>query len=189
MWQRAEARERQREREVVLVLRPLSTGRGDYVSLLSCVLTFRMLLNFNRLSSGFTDYSYWGWIHYSRFTSQPVFTKITITPAHFKNGRISTPVAAHTCVHRIHLSECTGINLRNDAPFRPSKSFSNHSKCIFGQREWAGWHVELVLCLSSEPLTLRIKGERDCPLLPAAMPHTGCYDEKCIPFQRTVEKH
>lgn len=39
-------------------LRPLSGG--DYVSLLSCVLTFRMLLNFNGLSSGFTDYSYGG---------------------------------------------------------------------------------------------------------------------------------
>lgn len=71
----------------------LSTGRGDYVSLLSCVLTFRMLLNFNRLSSGFTDYSYWGWIHYSGITSLCVFTKITIAPAHFSPGR------KYTCTH------------------------------------------------------------------------------------------
>ena len=71
-------RERERggiEREFVCCLSLQGEQRGDYVSLLSCVLTFRMLLNFNRLSSGFTDYSYWGWIHYSGFTSHCAFTK------------------------------------------------------------------------------------------------------------------
>lgn len=57
-------------------------GRRDYVSLLSCVLTFRMLLNFNRLSSGFTDHSYWGRIHYSGFASHIVFTKKTQSHLH-----------------------------------------------------------------------------------------------------------
>lgn len=78
---------------------PRSTGRGDYVALLSCVLTFRMLLNFNRLSSGFTDYSYWGWIHYPGFTSHRVFAKISITPTCFSHRSMHTCTYAHICIH------------------------------------------------------------------------------------------
>lgn len=87
------------ERELVCCLSLQGEQRGDYVSLLSCVLTFRMLLNFNRLSSGFTDYSYWGWIHYSGFTSHCVFTKITITPARFTHRCIYTCTYMHVCIY------------------------------------------------------------------------------------------
>lgn len=117
-----------------------------------------MLLNFNRLSSGFTDYAYWDWIHYSALTSHTCSLKShlstdanascrhTQTCSHvwFSNARTSK----RATIGAPSLQPCTSdvpSTLRNliKFPFRLELDLKA-SAAISGTEEW----TRLAICSS-----------------------------------------
>lgn len=62
-----------------------------------------MLLNFNRLSSGFNDYAYWDWIHYSALNSHTCSLKSPLSTD--ANAAADTQKHAHTWFENARISK------------------------------------------------------------------------------------